>query len=275
MEYRRILTMQDISCVGQCSMTVALPVLSACGVETCVLPTAVLSTHTGGFWKPAVTHLDGALEPIWKHWKESGILFDGIYTGYLGSVEAIAAAQQVIRELLAPGGVVIVDPAMADHGKLYSGFDKKYVAYMGQLCAQADVILPNLTEGAMLSGIAYQERYEQDYVQQILKRLPGKTVVLTGVSYAEDQTGVVLYQNGEQQYYVHQKAGGNCSGTGDLFAASFTGAVMRGKSLFDAVRISADFTRRCIEETHRAPAHWYGVKFEPVLPELMKMLEIV
>lgn len=275
MEYRRILTIQDISCVGQCSMTVALPVLSACGVETCVLPTAVLSTHTGGFWKPAVTYLDEAMEPIWQHWKESGILFDGIYTGYLGSVEAVAAAQQVIRELLAPGGVVIVDPAMADHGKLYSGFDRKYAAYMGQLCAQADVILPNVTEGAMLAGMPYQEQCTPAYVRQILEHLPGKTVVLTGVSYDEDTTGVVLYRNGKQQYYVHPKAGGNCSGTGDLFAAGFVGALMQGKPLFDAVGIAAEFTRKCIEQTHRAPAHWYGVKFEPVLPELMKMLEIV
>ena len=116
MNCKRILTIQDISCVGQCSMTVAMPILSACGHETCILPTAVLSTHTGGFGKPAVAHLDGTLEAMWKHWKENDITFDAIYTGYLGSVGAVKAAMEIVDHLLSPGGVLIVDPAMADHG---------------------------------------------------------------------------------------------------------------------------------------------------------------
>ena len=150
--YRRVLTMQDISCVGQCSTTVALPILSACGLEACILPTALLSTHTGGFGKPAVGHFDGALTDIWHHWQENGITFDAILVGYLGSLEAVKAAGEIIDRLLAPGGVAIVDPAMADNGKLYSGFDEDYVRAIGSLAGKADIILPNVTEAAIFAA---------------------------------------------------------------------------------------------------------------------------
>lgn len=267
------MTMQDISCVGQCSMTVALPVLSACGVETCVLPTEILSTHTGGFWKPAVTHLDQSLAPIWKHWKESGIRFDAIYTGYLGSVEAVETAMEIAREMLSQEGILIVDPAMADNGKLYSGLDQRYAAYMKALCNRADVILPNLTEAAMLAGISCPETGEIGAIRNLLDQLPQKNVVLTGVDMGEDQTGVVLRWGEECQFYVHRKIGGSCSGTGDLFAACFVGALMRGREAFDAVKIAADFTCKCVENTLKNPVHWYGIQFEPALPELIRLLE--
>lgn len=272
MTYKRVLTMQDISCVGQCSMAVALPVLAVCGVEACMLPTEILSTHTGGFWKPAVTYLDGALGPIWRHWKESGIRFDAIYTGYLGSVEAIRTAQTIAQELLEPGGKLIVDPAMADHGKLYSGLDKAYAAHMAELCRQADVILPNVTEAAMLAGIPYGAEPEEQQVAELLGAFPRQTVVLTGVGREEGTTGIVLGEPGRVRHYVHKKIGTPCSGTGDLFAASFVGAWMQGKDLYQAVKIAGDFVCRCVETTVKDPAHWYGVKFEPNLPELMAML---
>lgn len=271
MSYKRVLTMQDVSCVGQCSMTVALPVLAACGVETCVLPTEILSTHTGGFWKPAVTYLDAALEPIWQHWKESGIRFDAIYTGYLGSVAAIETAKILFSELLVPGGLAIVDPAMADHGRLYSGLDRKYAVAMKGLCDQADVILPNLTEGAMLAGLPMPET--ESNVAEILEKLSQKTVVLTGTGGVAGETGVLLRQDGLCQSYTHRKIEKNCSGTGDLFAASFVGALMQGKAAPEAVKIAADFTCLCVENTARDPAHWYGVKFEPALAELIHMLK--
>lgn len=270
MTYRRVLTMQDISCVGQCSMTVALPVLAACSVETCILPTEILSTHTGGFWKPAVTHLDDVLEPIWQHWKASGIRFDAIYTGYLGSIAAIEMAKRLFSELLVPGGLAIVDPAMADNGQLYSGLDRKYAAAMKSLCDQADVILPNLTEGAMLAGLPLPESAEDE--MEILQKLPQKTVVLTGIGGGAGRTGVRIRQNGNCQNYVHRKSERSCSGTGDLFAASFVGALMQEKTAFQAGKIAADFTCLCVENTVKAPAHWYGVKFEPAIPDLIRML---
>ena len=193
MAYKRILTIQDISCVGQCSMTVAMPVLSACGHETCILPTALLSTHTGGFGKPAVVHFDDALEPIWKHWQAQGITFDAILIGYLGSVGAVETAARILEELLAPGGVAIVDPAMADHGKLYSGFDQAYVEAMKMLCAKADILLPNITEAAMLSGKEYRETLTEEYVSALLAGLNQNRVVLTGVGYAPGETGAKQY----------------------------------------------------------------------------------
>lgn len=272
MAYKRILTIQDISCVGQCSMTVAMPILSACGHETCILPTALLSTHTGGFGKPAVTHLDGSLEAIWQHWKASGITFDGILVGYLGSVAAVEAAARIMEELLAPGGVIIVDPAMADHGKLYSGFDREYAQAMVSLCRRADIILPNITEAAMLSGQEYLEELDESYVNRLLDALENPWVVLTGAGYEEGMTGVAVRAGERRFHYGHPRIGRNYHGTGDMFAAAFTGALLSGKKLPESVQLAADFVCKCIENTEKSPAHWYGVKFEPMLPELMRML---
>lgn len=272
MAYKRILTMQDISCVGQCSMTVALPILSVCGHETCILPTAILSTHTGGFGKPEVIHMEHGLEAVWRHWQRNDITFDAILVGYLGSVSAVETAGQIMDALLAPGGVTIVDPAMADHGRLYSGLSEEYAAAMEALCRRADIILPNITEAAMFSGVEYREKPDENYVNLLLKKLGHSCVVLTGVGYTENTTGVVVRAGEKQHYYSHPRIGKSYHGTGDMFAAAFTGALLQGKKLEDSVKIAADFTLKCIENTHEAPAHWYGVKFEPVLSDLIQML---
>ena len=273
MAYKRILTIQDISCVGQCSMTVALPILSACGHETCILPTALLSTHTGGFGKPKVVHFEDALEGMWRHWQENDITFDAILVGYLGSVRAVQTASQIMDTLLPPGGITIVDPAFADHGKRYSGLTEEYARAMEGLCGQADIILPNVTEAACFSGIAYRETLTEDYVSSLLDGLNHPCVILTGTGYREGQTGVTLREGEQQTAYYHPKVGKNCHGTGDMFAACFTGALLRGRSKPEAVQIAADFVCRAIEKTVEAPAHWYGVKFEQALPELIRMLE--
>ena len=273
MNYKRILTIQDISCVGQCSLTVALPILSACGLETCVLPTALLSTHTGGFGKPAVVHFDDSLEAIRNHWRENGITFDAILTGYLGSVAAVEAAESIMEEMLAPGGVAIVDPAMADHGRRYSGLSGEYAVAMAKLCRKADILLPNITEAAMLSGLPYKEELDEAYIEALLKGVEHPRVILTGVGFEPGKTGAAVWTGEKCEYVVHDKIGGSCHGTGDIFAAAFTGALMRGKCLQEAANIAASFTCRCIENTRENPAHWYGVKFEPVLPELMDMLK--
>lgn len=272
MAYKRILTIQDISCVGQCSMTVALPILSACGHETCILPTALLSTHTGGFGKPAVAHFDGSLTEMWRHWQENNITFDAILAGYLGSVAAVETAGEIMDHLLAPGGIRIVDPAMADHGRRYSGLSEDYARAMEALCGKADIILPNVTEAAMFAGIPYQENVCADYVNQILDRLHHPCVILTGVGDSQETTGILVQEGQTRQHYVHQRIGKSCHGTGDMFAACFTGALMQGRSKFDAVKIAADFVCKSIENTMKDPAHWYGVKFETALPELIRML---
>ena len=271
MSYKRILTIQDISCVGQCSATVALPVLSACGHETCVLPTALLSTHTGGFGKPTILPLSGALPEIVEHWKQNSITFDLILTGYLGSIPAIHTALQIMVTMLAQGGICIVDPAMADHGKLYSGFDGTYVREMKRLCDRADVILPNLTEAALLAGAPCEERTDEAYARQLLGSLPNDRVILTGVG--EEDTGLLIRDGETVSRYAHPRLPGSFSGTGDLFAAAFAGALASEKELHESAKIAADFTCKSIQCTVAEPAHWYGVKFEPVLGALANMLE--
>ncbi len=273
MMYLRILTIQDISCVGQCSLTVALPVLSACGHETCVLPTALLSTHTGGFGQPVIVRHDEALTGILRHWQKNGICFDAILTGYLGSLAAVEAVGDAMERLLAPGGVRIVDPAMADGGRLYPGLDGTYVRAMGTLCRRADILLPNVTEAAMLTGIPYREEPDDGYICQLLDGLDSPCTVLTGVGFQKGKTGVVVREGNRQQYYCHDRVGKSVSGTGDLFAACFTGAHLRGNGIYEAAKLAADFTSRCVEDTVENPAHWYGVKFETALPELIRMLQ--
>ena len=272
MAYKRILTIQDISCVGQCSMTVALPILSACGHETCILPTAVLSTHTGGFGKPVVHHMGESIDGMWRHWKEQGITFDAILVGYLGSVRAVEEVSEILDTMLAPGGVSIVDPAMADHGKLYSGFDEAYAQAMQRLCEKADIMIPNVTEAAMMAGLPFRADLDEDYVRDLLKRLGGKNVVLTGVGFQSEQTGVAVRQDGFVSFFHHKRLERNFHGTGDMFAACFTGCLMQGKPMEEAVRLASEFTCRSIENTIENPAHWYGVKFETALPWLIKTL---
>ena len=270
MAYKRILTIQDISCVGQCSMTVALPILSACGHETCILPTAVLSTHTGGFGQPAIQHL--TVEAIWRHWKTQGIDFDAILVGYLGSIAAIETASRILDELLAPGGVAIVDPAMGDHGKLYSGFDGHYAAAMQKLCEKADIMMPNITEAAMMAGMEYRPDFDEAYIRELLDKLGGRNVVLTGVGFSERQTGAAVRQGGNVGFIHTEKINQSYAGTGDIFAACFTGCLMQGKSMESAAELACGFTLRSILATAAAPAHWYGVKFETALPWLINTL---
>ena len=185
MDYKRILTVQDISCVGQCSLTVALPILSAAGHETAILPSAVLSTHTAGFSGYTFRDLTEDLPGITAHWNKEGIRFQTIYTGYLGSAEQIAAVKEIFRTCAAEGCVSIVDPAMADNGKLYPGFDMAFVEQMKTLAFQADIILPNITEACLLTGWPYREQYDESYIKGLLDSLRSagaKTIVLTGVS---------------------------------------------------------------------------------------------
>ena len=272
MSYKRILTVQDISCIGQCSVTVALPIMSACGHEVCILPAAVLSTHTGGFGKPAVVKLGGFMESAVSHWKENGITFDLVYVGYLGSLEAVEIAQQVMDTMVAPGGITVVDPALADHGKRYSGLSEEYAQAMFRLCRKADVVVPNVTEASMMAEIPYREQLDEEDVRNLLERIPGKNVLLTGVGFAAEETGFGLRTGEKILYHTHPKLSRNYSGTGDIFAAAFCGGLASGKTMEDAGRIAADFTLRCIEKTAADPAHWYGVKFETALPELIRML---
>ena len=275
MSYKKILTIQDISCVGQCSLTVALPILSACGFETCILPSAILSTHTGGFKGYTFRDLTDDIPGIRRHWEEEGIRFEAIYTGYLGSAKQIAYVEEIMASLGTDRCINIVDPAMADNGKLYAGFDAEFVEHMKSLAFRSNYMLPNITEACLLTGTDYRAEYDEPFIDLLLEKLEdhgAKTVVLTGVGYSPERTGVVVYQDGRKRYYEHRKIAKGCHGTGDVFASAFTGALLSGKDALEAATIAADYTVLCIENTQNDPAHWYGVKFEPVLSDLIQMI---
>ncbi len=275
MSYPKILTIQDISCVGQCSLTVALPIISACGIETCVLPSAVLSSHTAGFKGYTFHDLTDDMPDIKNHWISEGIKFDAIYTGYLGSKKQIEYVKDIFNTLGNENCIRIVDPAMADNGKLYVGFDTEFANTMKELCAVADYIVPNITEACFLTGCEYKTEYDRSYIDDILKKLSAlgcKNIILTGVSYSNDKNGVVVYQNNEYSYYEHEKLLNSCHGTGDIYASAFTGAIVKGKGAFESAKIAADYTLECIKATAEEENHWYGAKFEPVLIKLINAL---
>ncbi len=274
MKDKRILTIQDISCVGQCSLTVALPIISACGIEAGILPSAVLSTHTGGFKGYTFRDLSGDMLDISNHWKSERIQFDAVYTGYLGSMDQIEYVQKIMDDTLTPGGLRIVDPAMADNGKLYYGFTEEFAHKMGELCGIADITLPNITEACFMTDTPYEEGPKDEaYVEELLDKvsaLGAKCVVMKGISYEPGKLGVAIRQNGKTSYYVHEKLSKSFHGTGDCYASAFVGALMQGQSVFDAAGIAADFTVDCIKKTMDDDSHWYGVKFEKALPELVR-----
>ena len=276
MAYKKILTIQDISCVGQCSLTVAIPILSACGLETCPLPSAVLSTHTAGFSGFTFRDLTDDMPAIQAHWQKENIKFSAIYTGYLGSIKQVGYVQSILDTMGTDDCVRIVDPAMADNGKLYSIFNDEYVAAMRSLCASADILIPNITEAAFLTASEYRESYDEAYITELCEKLTAlgaKTVVMTGVGYRDGKTGVAVYENGKMSYYEHDKIGKGAHGTGDIYASAFTGALMNDKEIYDAARIAADYTVKCIINTQGDADHWYGAKFEPALRDLMDMIK--
>ena len=275
MSYKKILTIQDISCVGQCSLTVALPILSACGMETCILPSAILSTHTAGFSGFTFRDLTDDMPAIQEHWKKENIRFKAIYTGYLGSIKQVGYVRDILKTMGTDDCVRVVDPAMADNGQLYSIFNRDYVEAMKVLCGEADILVPNITEACFLTDEEYKESYDEDYIINLVEKLAAlgaKTIVLTGVSYAPAKTGVVVYENGKMEYYKHDKISKGCHGTGDVYASAFTGALMNDKTVYEAAKIAADYTVKCIINTQNDPDHWYGAKFETALGDLINML---
>lgn len=275
MDYKRVLTIQDISCVGQCSLTVALPILSACGHETAIIPSAILSTHTAFKQGWTFRDLSDDIPLINEHWVKEQIRFDGIYTGYLGNKAHVDMVLNLIKTVNKPTAPVVIDPAMADNGKLYPIFDQEYVDAMARLCAAASVVLPNITEACFLTKTEYRETYDEAYIKDLLNKLVAmgaKSVVLTGVGYREGKTGVVSFCDGTYAYYEHEKVGDGCHGTGDVYASAFVGAMLRGKSLYDASVIAANYTLACIKATYTDSSHWYGVKFEPLLSQLINEL---
>lgn len=274
--YKRILTVQDISCLGQCSITVALPILSACGHEAVILPSAVLSTHTGCFTGFTFRDLSPDFDGIIKHWTDESIKFDAVYTGYLGNRNQVLDVERIFSTLTNPGAKLICDPAMADHGKLYCGFDGDYVKSISRLCEKSHIILPNITEACLLCGIPYSENITEEYVDKLTEGLHEKfsaTVVLTGVGFEKEKTGVLVsYSDGRKFHYSHKRIPQAFHGTGDIYSSAFVGAYMRGFDENGAAKLAADYTIKCIENTYGDGNHKYGVKFETAIPDLINAL---
>ncbi len=274
---KRILTIQDISCLGKCSVTIALPVISAMGVETVILPTAVLSTHTM-FKNFTVRDLTEDLRPITDHWKSENVHFDAIYTGYLGSAEEIEIAKEIFDKFRSDDTLIFIDPVMADNGKLYPAFDMEYAKLNAGLCGKADIIVPNITEACFMTGMEYREEYDEAYIRELiegLKKLGSRMVVVTGVSLSPGKTGVYGYDSDKDAYFNYQndRVDAQYHGPGDLFSSVTVGALMRGLSVEDAFRIAADYTADTIRTTLENPEKpWYGVDFEATIPELLKKL---
>lgn len=275
---KRVVTIQDISCLGKCSLTVALPIISAMGVEAAIIPTAVLSTHTM-FQNFTCMDLTDQINPISNHWKNENFKFDAIYTGYLSSREQIDIVNGFFNDFKTRENVIFVDPVMADNGKLYPAFDLAFAREMTGLCGSADIIVPNITEACLMTNTEYREEYGEEYIKDLLQKLQKlgtkKAVVLTGVSLDKGRTGVAGLDvvTGEYFSYYHEKIDTSYHGTGDIFASTTVGALMNGRSLLDSLKIAADYTVECIRETLLSDKEkWYGVNFEAVLPKLIKAL---
>lgn len=273
---KRAAAIHDISGFGKCSLTVALPILSAAGIETAVMPTAVLSTHTGGFDGFTYRDLTGDLRAFAAHWKTLGLEFDAIYSGFLGSFGQVEIVSDFIDMFKRPETTVLVDPAMADDGKMYTVFTKDFAAEMARLCAKADIIVPNMTEAAFLLGEDYVERpYTRQYIEALLHRLSGlgpSHVVLTGVMFDEERLGAASFDQstGEISYAFSDTIAGNFHGTGDIFASAMLAAFLSGKPLATAVQIAVDFTCGSIQRTKDAGTDVrFGVNFEAGLPDLI------
>lgn len=275
---KRIMTIQDISCVGKCSLTVALPIISAAGVEAGVLPTAVLSTHTM-FSKYTFCDLTSEITPIADTFKALDIDFDAIYTGYLGSFEQLGLVEKFIADFKKNNTTVMIDPVMADNGVLYKGFTEEFAGAMAKLCGKADIVVPNLTEASFMLGIPYNPDYDEAYIKDVLKKLTGlgcPKAALTGISFESDKIGVYYYDSDKDSYfsYYNEKLPVSFHGTGDIYASSALGAMMRGISTEASLAIAVDYTLECMKETMRDENHrFYGVNFETALPYYIAQIE--
>lgn len=275
---KRIVSIQDISCLGKCSLTVALPIISAMGVECSIVPTAVLSTHTM-FQNFTCKDLTDQIGPIARHWQAEKIRFDAIYTGYLASAEQIGDVCDFFDAFKMEDNLIVVDPVMADNGKLYPAFGPEFPAEMAKVCAKADLIVPNLTEASLLTGLPYRTEYDESYIREMLQslaKLGPRYVALTGVSFEKGRLGVMYYDQKEDTYgsYFAEHLPASFHGTGDVFASTCVGALMRGLPLGEALALAADYTVECIRLTLASPeAKWYGVEFESAIPYLVKRLE--
>ncbi len=276
---KRVMSIQDLSCLGKCSLSVALPIISAMGIETSIVPTAVLSTHTqfDGFH---IRDLTEDMKKVKDHWQKEDFKFDGIYTGYLASAKQIDIVVEYINAFSRPNNLVIVDPAMAEDGELYTGFDSSHPSHMARLCSKADIIIPNISEASLLLGTDYPgEDCSQEKIKEMLvdlSKLGAKCSVITGVHFANDRLGFIGFDSTTGDFFEGstKEVKYRSHGTGDVFASVFTGAVLNDYSIRDALMLAAEFTCRCIDDTANDPdRRVYAVNFETQIPWLCEQLK--
>ncbi len=275
---KRVAAIHDISCFGRCSLTVALPILSAAGIETSIIPTAVLSTHTGGFTGYTFKDLTEDILPIAEHWKSLGLTFEAIYTGYLGSYSQLDIVSHIFDMFKEKDSMILVDPVMGDNGRLYTAFDEDFPKGMVKLCEKADVIVPNITEAALLLGEDYREGpYTTEYIEGLFTRLSGcgaKKIVLTGVYLQEGQMGAAAYDCGRKEvsYYFREKIPGMYHGTGDVFSSVLLSGLLNDQSMEESLKLAVDFTTGAIQRTYDDRTdNRYGVNFEQGLVDLARI----
>ena len=274
----RVLAVHDLSGFGRCSLTVALPVLSACGITCACLPTAILSTHTGGFTGYTFRDLTDDLQPMADHLSREKIRFEALYTGYLGSEKQLSIVENILTEFGRPGVLTLVDPVLGDEGRLYAGLTPRMVAGMRRLCARADVIVPNMTEAALLLGRPYADgRLDEEKIRALcegLLSLGAKAVALTGVMPDDGHIGAACFDGKELTLCVTERIPARFDGTGDVFSSVLVGALMNGKPLPAAAKTAAGFTKDCIALTAaRGGNPHYGVDFEEFLWSLRQRME--
>lgn len=266
---KKVLSIQDLSCMGKCSLTVALPILSAMGHSCSVLPTAVLSTHTG-FPAPVVQPMTENLLPFAEHMVSVGGGFDCISTGYLSGPQQAEVVCAVLDKF---DCLKVIDPAMGDHGRLYARMTDAQVEAMKHLCRRGDFLLPNLTEAAFLTGLPYREDGDGMYLIEMAEALCGfgaRGVIITGISWDEGHTGWAGMQNGRFFSYRAKRIMRTQHGTGDMFAAVTTGALVQGKPLHIAGALAAKFVEQSILATPESTP--FGANFESQLPWLWEQL---
>ena len=279
---KRVAAIHDLSGFGKCSLTVALPILSAAGIETSALPTAILSTHTGGISGYTYHDLTEDMRPVMKHWKSLDIKFDAIYTGFLGSFEQLDIVKEFFDAFRQEDNLILVDPVMGDNGELYTVFTREFAIGMRMLCQKADIIVPNLTESALLLDEPFHPGpYTHAYIESLLRKLGAlgpQKVVLTGVYFKEDELGAATYDRTTDtiDYVFTQKIPGYYHGTGDVFASALLSALLNDFSLIDAAAIAVHFTTDSIRRTYKAKTDYrFGVNFEQSFPDFLKELKLV
>jgi len=273
---KRVIAINDISSFGKCSLTVAISILGAAGLETCAVPTAVLSAHTG-FKGYTFCDLTENILPSANHWQSMGLLFDGIYSGYLGSKEQVKSVEKVMD--MFDVDIKLVDPVMGDDGMLYDGFDESFPEEMKKLIKRADVIVPNVTESCLLTGVPYKEEHSKEYINGLIKELQkicDASIVITGINSKEDKISTAICENGTITYIENQKQRAIYSGTGDVFASTFMAALMGGQDTVSAAKLSAEFVGECIELTKAVSSErHYGINFELNTKSLLEKLGII